>query len=166
MENVDCMTPENFSSTFIDSCISQGITSPLEICSKAQVEIDAIEQQFKAFENLKIKQNDLKIIIKQFGGNEPIKRAKRPPMISDSSEEIESYLQLICIKICELIETTSEKLTPYQIRDTVVSLEDHAAGYAAIKTLCERGILQRNQDGKNVLIVPGIKWNDRPISKE
>ena len=161
------MTSEEFLSSFIDNCIEKGQTSPTAMCNEAQKEIDLIEEELKKIEALRMRQSSLRQIIRQFSGAEPAKRAKKAPMITDlSKDSLDPQIRDICIKVCELVESKAPtKLTPYQIRDAVVSLENHMVAYAAIKSLWDRGVIQRLDEGPSVLISKGPKWNERPTKE-
>lgn len=162
------MTSEEFLAEFIDTCIKNNCASPAAMCQFAQKEIDEIEDKIKVIEGLRARQSNLRQIIKQWSVTDGTKKAKKAPMITDfSKDDVDPHLQQICVKICDFIELRSpDKLTPYQIRDAVVSLEDHKTGYAAIKSLWDRGIIQRYDQGKIALISKGSKWNERPISTD
>jgi Fe-S-cluster formation regulator IscX/YfhJ len=160
------MTSEDFLAQFIDSCIAKGYASPAAMCQEAQAEIDTIEEKLKEIEPLRIRQSNLRQIIRQFGGGTETKRAKKAPMVVDLSQEnLDPNLQEICGKICDLIaEKDPELLNPYQIRDAVVTLENNRIAYAAIKSLWDRGIIQRLEQDNQVLITKGPKWNERPTA--
>jgi len=163
------MSIESFVSEFIDNCIAKGSATPAAMCQEAQNEIDSLEEKLKEFHAIKLRQSNLKQIIAQFKFNEQGQNSKprrKVPMTLDlSNQEVGAQLQEICLNICSLIEDKyPEKLTTYQIRDAVVSLEDHQMAYAAIKHLRDINVIERLEDGPTVLITKGPNWDQRPTS--
>ena len=161
---------QDFINEFIATCISQGKTSPVDICSVAKEEIISLDQEMKKIEALRTRQSYLRAVVRQLGGAEVNKRAKRAPVVVDSQlkeNELDSYIREMCVKICDHIDQQYPKqLKPREIMDAISSLEENKAVLTAIKWLHDNGSIDRREDSFSREIFKGKNWDQRPAQLE
>lgn len=161
---------QEFINEFITTCIQNGKTSPIDICAVAKEEILSLDQEMKKIEDLRVRQSNLRAVVRQLGGTEVNKRAKRAPIIVDSQlkeNELDQYIREMCVKICDYIESQYPKqLKPREIMDAVSSLEENKAVLTAIKWLHDNSIIDRREDSFSREILKGKDWDLRPKNLE
>lgn len=156
-----------FINEYIAACIEQGKTTPVDICESARTEIFSLEEEIKKIEAIRTRQSNLRAVIRQLGGTEVIKRAKKAPMIVDpliTEQELDSYVRQMCIKVCDYIEAEyPKKLRPRDIMDGVASLEENKIVLTAIKWLWDHAIIERQENSLVREISKGKNWDTRPV---
>lgn len=156
----------DFVNDYIDNCIRAGKTTPTDICDVAQKEILLLDDEMKKIEEIRARQSNLRAVIRQLGGGEINKRAKKAPMIVDpllTETDLDPYLHEMCIKICDFIDKQHPKmLKPREVMDAVSSLEENKIVLTAIKWLWDHGIIDRKEDSLVREISKGKNWNERP----
>lgn len=159
----------DFVNEYISTCIQNGKTTPTDICEEASKEILSLDEEIKKIESIRSRQSNLRSVIRQLGGGEVVKRAKKAPMVVDpllSESELDSYVHEICVKICDYIEKTHPvKLKPREIMDAVSSLEENKIVLTGIKWLWDHGVIEREENSLVREISKGKNWNERPVSK-
>jgi hypothetical protein len=160
------MSSEDFLNEYINTCISEGTSSPKDICQKALNEIQELNKQIAEANALRIKVKNLHFVLRNFN-HESTRKQRRNNIVTamnntlnNNIEDI-SYKALI-INICEYFENIEESVTPRVIMDTLCGVEQNAAVYMAIKWLCDRGILTRNEDRT---LNKGLNWEMRPMNE-
>lgn len=146
---------EDFVEDFISMCIDDGISLATEICQEAQKRIDEIDVILNESNQLRIEKNNLFKVIQSLS-SKPLRNRRNG--VSSSNLEPEAISSQLITDICSLIADKGP-ITPAQILDDLNQLENNMEVYLAIKNLCERGILTRNQ---NHYLSAGDKWEERP----
>lgn len=159
----------DFINDYIASCIQAGKMNPVDIREAAEKEILSLEEEVKKIEAIKTRQSNLRAVVRQFGGGEATKRAKRAPMVVDpllTENDLDPLVHEICVKICDFIESQHPKtLKPREIMDAVSSLEENKIVLTAIKWLWDHGVVERKEDSLAREISKGKNWNERPTRK-
>ncbi|HVI43192.1 MAG TPA: hypothetical protein VM577_21500 [Anaerovoracaceae bacterium] len=159
----------DFVNEYIASCFQTGRMSPAEIKEAAEKEILSLDEEIKKIEAIKNRQNNLRNVVRQLGGGEVNKRAKKAPMVVDpmlTESDLDPLVREICAKICDYIEVQHPKaLKPREIMDAVSSLEENKIVLTAIKWLWDHGIIERKEDSLVREISKGKNWTDRPLQK-
>jgi hypothetical protein len=157
----------NFADQYIAFCIEQGKTTPTDICQTAQAEIVSLEEEIKKIELIRTRQSNLRNVIRQLGGLEVTKRAKKAPMIVDpllNESELDPYVRQVCVKVCRYIDAQHpKKLKPRDIMDAVASLEENKIVLTAIKWLWDHAIIERQENSLVREISKGKNWHERPV---
>lgn len=151
----------NFIETFTNNCILNGKSTPLLICEEARKDLALLNEEISKIELLKIKQANLKTVIKQFGGNNIIKN-KKSSIIKEEPVNNDAHKQM-CVKVCDYIDTQDPNpVVPKQIIEAISSIENNKIVLTAILWLWKQNIIKRD-DNLERKISKGKNWSDRPI---
>lgn len=155
------MPSANFVAEYIQECIQQGVQNPPEMRSRAEKEINEIEEELRKISALRERQKNLRAVIKNLGG---FNRA-RPEKVMDFTtpeKDLSPEFRSLCVKICEEVEKSVPQGVPAsRVIHEITTVKEHKSGYSAVKWLGTRGIIKRDE---NRLIIPGPQWEDRPIA--
>lgn len=149
---------KDFVEEFISKCIDKGVSSPKDICKLAQDRMDSIDIILRGTDNLRVEKTNLKKVIKTLAPPEPKKRRRKTEPNSEPLVMGVSNKELLS-DICEFIVKNGPS-TPKQILEALNQLENNVEVYIAIKTLCENGILIKNEDKA---LIGGNNWINRPV---
>lgn len=157
------MSNEDFVEEFIEKCIVKGITSQKDICNSALSEIQEIDEKLKESNQLRIRKNNLKNVLRDLG-HESLKKARTNEEVKVLSEidkiENSSYVYLM-IQICNFVHNNvNSSITSREIINAISSMDNEKEVYICIKNLYDNGILARSS--KDRTVIRGPKWEERP----
>lgn len=149
------MTEDEFVQNYISECIETGIFSLKDICEKASLEIKDIEKKLSEFSNLRIKEKNLKNVIRTLSVDKEEKKINYD--FDDSQFSDNPVFKEMLTKICDLFKNGGT-FSSREIMDAVGSLEENQMIYMSIKHLCDNGILSRDEISRK--IIKGERWID------
>lgn len=160
----------DFVQDYIKQCMDNGINNIAEICKSAKNEIQKIDQSLQELTNLKIRQENLKKVIKQLGGGETATKPKNSPNIVNTrilESELDPVIKEICLNICAKIEE-QQNVEPLGLRPKGVTVAEILSLYPnvemkliyySVKWLWDNQIIIRSTADKNAPLNKGIKFN-------
>lgn len=145
-----------FVAEYVQECIDEGIRCPADIRKRAESEISTINDEIQKIETLRIRQGNLRAVIRHLGGGTKPKKSTTKTMdFTMAWDELEDSFKKICFSICALVEESGSKM-PGEILDAL-SREQRDV-YSAIKWLEYNDVLGRKVTDEGRAIVRGIAW--------
>lgn len=159
------MKQTEFVAEFIQTCLNQGINKPVEMREKAENEISKIDDKFRELDKLKIRQNNLRAVVRNLGGGTSRKRAEPASWNwSLAEEKLDTNQRKLLAAVCRKVEKANAGLSTSAIVEDIyhefrLPPEERNRAYGAIKWLGARGIIERDESR---LVIVGKNWNARP----
>ena len=144
-----------FLTDFINHSLSKGRYTSEDMCSLAREQIKEIEIEIDKLNDLKVKKNQLLVVIKQLSGKEETNSYKDWDFSIPADQLSEDHLEL-CDSICLLLE--NKDICMSDIFGSLNKYEESSQVVYAVKWLSGRNIILK--DGTK--ITKGSKWNERP----
>lgn len=145
-----------FVAEYVQECLQQGVQCPADIRRRAESEISGINEEIQKIEELRIRQGNLRAVIRHLGGGTKSKKSTTKTMdFTMAWEELEDSFKKICFSICSLIKNDGSKM-PGEILDAL-SREQRDV-YSAIKWLEYNEVLSRRETDEGRAIVQGSAW--------
>src|SRR5690348_11887261 len=121
-----------FVDDYISDSIKNGFSSVKEICDRALGEIDEINRKIQETNKLRVRENNLKELLKNFN-HDSVKRAKKN--ISDRCQEIslENVNKSLISSIYNFIESKNVPVSAREILDSAGKMEQQQEIYMVIK---------------------------------
>jgi hypothetical protein len=146
-----------FVDDYISESIKNGYSSVKEICARALDEIDEINKKIQETNKLRVRENNLKELLKNFN-HDSVKRVKKS--ISATCQEVssENVNKSLISNIYNFIESKNVPVSAREILDSAGKMEQQQEIYMVLKFLCENGILSRN-DNRHFIFGPN--WENK-----
>ena len=152
---------EDFVESYITSCVEEGAATPKQICDRALAAIAEIDKELATANGLRAKKKQLNAVLRNFE-HESVRRHKRSSNAVLASDDLEFEQNPLYVeyatKIYDLMEKQNGSITPREIMDSIGGLEQNQLVYMVIKSLCDKGVLTRNEDRS---LVKGENWENR-----
>ena len=147
-----------FVAEYVQECVKEGIQFPADIRKRAEIEISEINTEIKKIESLRIRQGNLRAVIRHMGGGTKVKKTTSKTMdFTMHWEDLDESFKKICVSICLLIQNNDDGKMPGEIMDAL-SREQRSV-YSAIKWLEHNEVVGRRLTDEGRTIVRGSKWH-------
>ena len=145
-----------FVAEYVQECVDEGIRCPADIRKRAESEISKINDEIQKIETLRVRQGNLRAVIRHLGGGTKPKKSTTKTMdFTMAWDELEDSFKKICFSICALVDESGSKM-PGEILDAL-SREQRDV-YSAIKWLEYNDVLGRKVTDEGRAIIKGTAW--------